>query len=196
MPDHHTEASHKNKNGKKKKKNSVAKRVDKKDDIWEAGDATERERIREFWINLGEDERKALVKLEKDSVLKKMKEQQKQNCSCSVCGRRRLIYLTRTTIESQLEILYNTYYEELENLTKLSDNPTSPKIGTDRRLKSTEPVELPQLLSENETDELDEYDQYFDSDDFRSESDDGITEFGTSLEVKGFSFNRWYINCC
>ena len=82
--------------------------------------------------------------------------------------------------------MYNTYYEELENLTKLADNSqiSSPKIGADRRI-ANQNTELPQLLSENETDELEEYDQYFDSDDFRSESDDGITEFGTSLEVKG-----------
>ena len=91
MQEHsHTEPTHKKSGGKKKKKSNNRK-VDKKDDIWEAGDATERERIREFWINLGEEERKALVKLEKDSVLKKMKEQQKQNCSCSVCGRRRFV---------------------------------------------------------------------------------------------------------
>ena len=85
IKDHHNQVTEQKKAKKKKKNNRKAH----KDDIWEAGDATERERIREFWINLGEEERKALVKLEKDSVLKKMKEQQKQNCSCSVCGRKR-----------------------------------------------------------------------------------------------------------
>ena len=85
IQDHHNQVTEQKKAKKKKKNNRKAH----KDDIWEAGDSTERERIREFWINLGEEERKALVKLEKDSVLKKMKEQQKQNCSCSVCGRKR-----------------------------------------------------------------------------------------------------------
>lgn len=37
----------------------------------------EREKIRDFWISLRDDERRALVKLEKEAVLKKMKEQQK-----------------------------------------------------------------------------------------------------------------------
>jgi len=51
----------------------------------------ERERIKEFWLGLGEDERRNLVKIEKDTVLKKMKEQQKHSCSCAVCGRKRLV---------------------------------------------------------------------------------------------------------
>lgn len=74
---------------KTKKKNRKAKKKGGKDDIWEIGDEMERERIRLFWTNLGEEERRALVKLEKEAVVKKMKEQQKQTCSCSVCGRRR-----------------------------------------------------------------------------------------------------------
>lgn len=62
------------------------------DDIWYSGDAAERLRLRDFWAQLSEEDRKALVKLERDAVLKKVKEQQKQTCSCHVCGRRRLEY--------------------------------------------------------------------------------------------------------
>ena len=40
--------------------------------------------------------------------MKKIKEQQKHMCTCSVCGKR------RTVIEEELEMLYNAYYEELE----------------------------------------------------------------------------------
>ncbi|KAJ9148954.1 Stress response protein NST1 [Pleurostoma richardsiae] len=76
--------------------------------IWNTSSQEERERIKEFWLGLGEDERKSLVKVEKDAVLKKMKEQQKHTCSCSVCGRK------RTAIEEELEGLYDAYYEELE----------------------------------------------------------------------------------
>jgi hypothetical protein len=72
----------------KKTKNIIAKK-EKNDDIWVVGDQQERERIREFWAGLDQDKRRALVMLEKEAVLKKMKEQQKQTCSCSVCGRRR-----------------------------------------------------------------------------------------------------------
>jgi len=67
-----------------------------------------RRRIKEFWLSLSEKDRNALIKLEKEAVLKKMKEQQRHTCSCSVCGRR------RTAIEEELEMLYDAYYEELE----------------------------------------------------------------------------------
>lgn len=79
-----------------------------KEKIWNTSSQEERERIKEFWLSLGEDERKSLVKVEKDAVLKKMKEQQKHSCSCTVCGRK------RTAIEEELEVLYDAYYEELE----------------------------------------------------------------------------------
>lgn len=57
--------------------------------IWSTSTTEERERIKEFWLNLSEDERRNLVKVEKDTVLRKMKEQQKHSCSCAVCGRKR-----------------------------------------------------------------------------------------------------------
>jgi hypothetical protein len=81
----------------------------KKDPIWNSSTDEERARIREFWLSLGEDERKSLVKIEKEAVLRKMKEQQKHSCRCTVCGRK------RTAIEEELEVLYDAYYEELEH---------------------------------------------------------------------------------
>ncbi|KAM3582985.1 Stress response protein nst1 [Umbelopsis sp. WA50703] len=79
------------------------------ENIWSSNNnSEERQRIREFWLHLGEDERRSLVKVEKEAVLKKMKEQQKHSCNCSVCGKK------RTAIEEELEILYDAYYEELE----------------------------------------------------------------------------------
>jgi hypothetical protein len=59
--------------------------------IWSTSSSEERERIKEFWLGLGEEERRVLVKVEKEAVLKKMKEQQKHNCSCAVCGRKRSV---------------------------------------------------------------------------------------------------------
>jgi hypothetical protein len=78
------------------------------DRIWNTSSQEERERIKEFWQSLGEEERKSLVKIEKEAVLRKMKDQQKHSCSCTVCGRK------RTAIEEELEVLYDAYYEELE----------------------------------------------------------------------------------
>jgi hypothetical protein len=76
--------------------------------IWSTSSVEERERIKEFWLGLSERERRSLVKVEKDSVLRKMKEQQKHGCTCSVCTRKRL------AIEEELEVLYDSYYDELE----------------------------------------------------------------------------------
>lgn len=59
--------------------------------IWGTSSTEERERIKEFWLGLGEEERRNLVKIEKDTVLRKMKEQQKHSCSCAVCGRKRFV---------------------------------------------------------------------------------------------------------
>ena len=80
-----------------------------KERIWNTSTGEERERIKEFWLSLGEEERRGLVKIEKEAVLKKMKEQQKTSCSCTVCGRKRV------AIEEELEVLYDAYYEELES---------------------------------------------------------------------------------
>ena len=118
--------------------------------IWSTSTTEERERIKEFWLGLGEEERRNLVKIEKEAVLKKMKEQQKHSCSCAVCGRKRYVVLCapppenfsspappllsstsitgphsqlsldsvppqqRNAIEEELEVLYDAYYEELE----------------------------------------------------------------------------------
>lgn len=59
--------------------------------LWSTNSTEERERIKDFWLGLGEEERRALVKVEKEAVLKKMKEQQKHSCSCAVCGRKRCV---------------------------------------------------------------------------------------------------------
>lgn len=75
---------------------------------WSSSSVEERERIKEFWLALKEKDRKNLIKIEKDGVLKKMKEQQKHGCSCAVCGRK------RNSIEDELEVLYDAYYDELE----------------------------------------------------------------------------------
>jgi hypothetical protein len=77
--------------------------------LWNTSTQQERMNIKNFWLSLSEDDRKALLRIEKEAVLKKMKQQQKSSCSCTVCGRK------RTAIEEELEVLYEGYYEELEH---------------------------------------------------------------------------------
>ncbi|KAI9306538.1 stress response protein NST1 [Cunninghamella echinulata] len=60
------------------------------DEFWSTTSSSEeRQKIREFWLQLGEEERRSLVKVEKEAVLRKMKDQQKHGCNCSVCGKKR-----------------------------------------------------------------------------------------------------------
>ncbi|KAI0020495.1 salt tolerance down-regulator-domain-containing protein [Xylariomycetidae sp. FL0641] len=138
--------------GKKSKKKKKAKKDSfdeplhehpsgiSKEKIWNTSGPEERERIKQFWLGLGEDERKSLVKVEKDAVLKKMKEQQKHTCSCSVCGRK------RTAIEEELEGLYDAYYQELESFANQPQNhPNGPPMFTGKRFGSMSGLHSPGL---------------------------------------------------
>ncbi|KAG5797939.1 hypothetical protein H9Q69_003028 [Fusarium xylarioides] len=106
-----------------------------RDKIWSTSNQEERERIKAFWLGLGEDERKSLVKVEKDAVLKKMKEQQKHTCSCTVCGRK------RNAIEEELEGLYDAYYLELEQFANQGEGP--PMLPSARDFALRPPRGLP-----------------------------------------------------
>ena len=76
----------------------------KNNKIWSTSTTEERERIKEFWLGLGEEERRNLVKVEKEAVLKKMKEQQKHSCSCAVCGRKRSVPLSTLSEKFSLTV--------------------------------------------------------------------------------------------
>jgi hypothetical protein len=188
--------------------------ISRDEKIWNTSSAEERERIKQFWLGLGEDERKSLVKVEKDAVLKKMKEQQKHTCSCTVCGRK------RTAIEEELEGLYDAYYEELESFANQPHNHPNgpPMLGTPRRLGQMTGLHPPRSLpsnysnhhhhpsrarivehidnDENEEDEDVDDDEYSEEDDL-DEDDEGEPEdipednaldlfnFGQSLTVQG-----------
>lgn len=75
---------------KQKSSTRLTNSHEQKTDIWTKTNYTEeRQRIREFWLHLSEAERRSLVKVEKEAVLHKMKEQQRHSCNCSVCGKKR-----------------------------------------------------------------------------------------------------------
>ena len=184
-----------------------------KEKIWNTSSQEERERIKEFWLSLGEDERKSLVKVEKDAVLKKMKEQQKHSCSCTVCGRK------RTAIEEELEVLYDAYYEELEQYANhQGDGGPPPMMPPPRRFGPlsglASPHRLPpafngqqpsrgriveQIGEDDEEDEEDDDEEYDDGegdeeDEFSDEEEPeelprthatDFFNFGNSLTVQG-----------
>lgn len=172
--------------------------------IWNTSSQEERERIKEFWLGLGEDERKSLVKVEKEAVLKKMKEQQKHTCSCSVCGRK------RHAIEEELEGLYDAYYEELKHF---ANHPQQdghpPMMGASRHFGFHHGSRFPSYaghqpsrgrivehVGDDEEEELDDEaysedeldDEYSDEEPEEEVHRDYATEFfnfGSSLTVQG-----------
>ena len=154
-----------------------------KDRIWNTSTQEERERIKEFWLSLEEKERRSLVKVEKEAVLKKMKEQQKHSCSCTVCGRK------RTAIEEELEVLYDAYYEELEqyaNHQQISLDDGTPIMQPPRmyshpmaRLPSSRPPPLSSAPrpAKGRIHELIEDDEDLDEDEFSEEEEDEDEEY-------------------
>ncbi|KAK8121204.1 hypothetical protein PG999_005324 [Apiospora kogelbergensis] len=190
----------KSKKSKKKKKQKITSPVNvmanelerrssgiSREKIWNTSSQEERERIKQFWLGLGEDERKSLVKVEKDAVLKKMKEQQKHTCSCTVCGRK------RTAIEEELEGLYDAYYEELESFANQPhhhpDGPPmlgNPTRRIDQMAGLVPPRGLPSSYSNHhpsrgrivehvdhdEDEDDDDIDEYSDEDDLEDDEDD------------------------
>lgn len=184
------------------------------DRIWNTSTEEERARIREFWLSLGEEDRKSLVKIEKEAVLRKMKEQQKHSCSCSVCGRK------RTAIEEELEVLYDAYYEELETYAHHQQDASRflPDANFGRACSAPHPQPLlnthpPPRHYEPEDDDIEDDEEYSEEDDYSEnsdissdrdyDSDPGMQrhheaadflQFGSSLQVKGThtcSFSSW-----
>lgn len=177
-----------------------------KEKIWNTSSQEERERIKIFWLSLGDAERKSLVKVEKDAVLKKMKEQQRHSCSCTVCGRKRV------AIEEELEVLYDAYYEELEQYANnQQDGKMPPMMAGSRRFGALSglapPDRVPNLggrhpsrgrIIEHFGDEEDEdeddaeYGEEEEEEDYETSEDDQIDgtpadffNFGQSLTVQG-----------
>jgi hypothetical protein len=152
------------------------------------------------------------VKVEKEAVLRKMKEQQKHSCSCTVCGRK------RTAIEEELEVLYDAYYEELEQYAnqqqgRLEDGapmmPPPRKYGPMGRFQPGD--RLPPLMNSSQStrriedlaDENEDDEGEGDDDDYSEDEDEDYSDeepedeqrgpaadffnFGNSLTVQGSS---------
>lgn len=228
-------AGPKSKKSKKKKKPKKEAAIEpeparpsgiSREKIWNTSGPEERERIKQFWLGLGEDERKSLVKVEKDAVLRKMKEQQKHTCSCSVCGRK------RTAIEEELEGLYDAYYQELESFANQPhSNPNGPPMFAPKRFGPMSGLHPPGVMPsrysnhnpsrgrivehvDNEEDELEGGDEEYSEGEEEEEEEEEEDEedepeeiprdtypndffnFGQSLMVKGAPHRRQLLINC
>ncbi|KAL9619454.1 MAG: hypothetical protein Q9160_005965 [Pyrenula sp. 1 TL-2023] len=169
-----------------------------RDQIWNTSTQAEKENIKQFWLELGEEDRRSLVKVEKEAVLRKMKEQQKHSCSCTVCGRK------RTAIEEELEVLYDAYYVELEQYANHGGGTVNDArlLGKSRSMSHANGLDHPahsHYASHGRIEELDdedlldeEYDEddeedYSDEDDYDQHLPPGPQDFftfGNSLTVR------------
>jgi hypothetical protein len=146
------------------------------DRIWNTSPQEERERIKEFWLSLGPEERSSLVKVEKDAVLRKMKEQQNHSCSCTVCGQK------RTAIEEELEVLYDAYYEELEQYRNHHDDGQLPPMMGSSYGQSKDNLDEDQERDENSIEE--------EEDDEDEWTDDESEEDSQSLAGDFYNFRN------
>ncbi|KAG0306050.1 Stress response protein nst1 [Dissophora globulifera] len=167
------------------------------DGFWHYSDAEERQRIREFWFQLREEERRSLVRVEKEAVLKKMKEQQRHSCSCSLCGRK------RTAIEEELELLYDAYYDELEQYANqqqpdghaLTYSQHSPTFEDDDLSDESRPSDEEDEEDEDEDEEDEEDEEGYEDEDEDEEYEEEINNrktpfpyrngFPNTLQAKG-----------
>ena len=168
--------------------------------IWNTSTAQERQNIKDFWLSLSEEERKSLLKIEKEAVLRKMKQQQKHSCSCTVCGRK------RTAIEEELEVLYEGYYEELEQYAHHDQPPLPSTDGLmpdpQQHRRPPHPLAAPPPNPQHKTSHLHEHldeDEFSDEEEYSDEDEEysdeepepprgGVPDFfnfGQNLTVKG-----------
>jgi len=145
--------------------------------IWTTASAEERENITQFWLGLTEAERRDLLQIEKDAVLRRMKEQQRHSCGCAVCGRKKV------NIEMELDQLYEQYYEDLERYTQHQraaivndDCPRPPGAGPFPGSVELDPsgqlLKLDHLApSAAQQASVEESDEYDDDDDYEDEEE-------------------------
>lgn len=74
-------------------------------------DPIERQQIRDFWLSLPSDRRKDLVFQERQILLRSWKERQRVGCNCAYCQKKRKL------VQSEIEMLYDTYYQVLDEYT-------------------------------------------------------------------------------
>ncbi|KAJ2855227.1 Stress response protein nst1 [Coemansia erecta] len=78
------------------------------DTLWSSDSTDEHKQIRAFWIGLNDVEREALIFVEKELVLARVRDHQNFSCNCNVCTRK------RKAIEHEIDCLYDCYFDDLQ----------------------------------------------------------------------------------
>ena len=191
----HASASDAKKKSKKKKDKPVDDQYTSNpsarpslENVWNITKSEERNQIKAFWISLSDEERKSLLVLEKNSVLKTMRETSaRQTCSCTICGRRRI------AIEAELESMYEQYFNDLQECGCPS---CQGKDQHNDRFPHNMPADRNGALHDEGYDEVDDDDDDLYTDDGYREALRGPTghsvasemfHLGQNLAVKGTS---------
>ncbi len=159
--------------------------------VWAQSSAEDRDNIRQFWHALSEAERRDLVQIEKDAVLRKLKEQHRHSCGCAVCGRKKV------SIEHEVDQLYDQYLVDLGSYTAdqravfIGRQPAPPGAGPfpgsvevdamgqitkyDHRAPDPKTIPPDDLIGAEESDEYDD-EEYDDEEDDLDDEDVGSDE--------------------
>jgi hypothetical protein len=158
------------------------------ENVWNITKAEERDQIKAFWISLSDDERKSLLVLEKNSVLKTMRDTSaRQTCSCTICGRRRI------AIEAELEAMYEQYFNDLQ---ECGCPDCAAKYQCCDRYPHTMPAVRNGAIHDEGFDEIDDDDDLYTDDGYREAlrgpSGHSVASemfhLGQNLAVKGTSY--------
>ncbi|KAJ1891349.1 Stress response protein nst1, partial [Kickxella alabastrina] len=87
---------------------SLGKQADASSMLWNSDSVEEQKQVRRFWLEISDVQRQALILVEKEVVLARVRDHQNFSCSCNVCTRK------REAIEHELDCLYDCYFEELQ----------------------------------------------------------------------------------
>ncbi|KAG6906344.1 hypothetical protein DXG01_014402 [Tephrocybe rancida] len=135
--------------------------------LWSCRITKEREQMMAFWLALGEEKRRTLVNIHKHTVLGKLREQQKHNCNCVLCVRK------RAAIEEELEVIYDAYCEDYKCY---ASDPPIIHQGSFGWLDYHPSVPLPESVKHNSNCDVAWHNPRVEENEFYDSSDDSEEE--------------------
>lgn len=151
---------------------------------WAAQSQAEREKVRNFWRGLDAAERKDLLMIEKDWVMRRVKDGQRTGCACAICRRK------RSLIEHEVDTLYLHYYDKLERALDSSEGlfPGSVVVDSTGAVVGPDPLRGDRRDEEYEDDDFedDEFGDEDEDDDLKTKPSSPLNDWcGTPVTVRG-----------
>lgn len=102
------------------------------DELYQAA----KDNIKKFWDGLTFEEKKEVIMFDKETFIKSFKNETKNSCTCSVCGKK------REYVEKEVEHLYKVFEDEMACGFLLLDTPPLEKLSFDKLLQD----DVPELI--------------------------------------------------